>query len=203
MHPVQSSPPHCPQWAAVQVLLDADDVVVVVVEDFVVVVAVVDVLLFEVVLAVLVLLDFEVVDPPVDEELPLSLTVTTPLEGTEMVTEPPDSVAVVDAKVLPWSVTQAEAELGVNPLNERAAEAAELPLLVNTTTMEPSVFLKAPITTSLIVPLVLTRTAPGRMYLDHMAKAQKILEGVTFPSTTSTRWEADCVSPSSKPSQKR
>lgn len=187
VHPVQSSPPHCPQWAAVQVLLDAD-VVVVVVEDFVVVVvAVVDVLLLVVVLVVLVLLDFEVVDPPEDEELPLSLTVTTPFEGTETVTEPPDSVAVVEAKVLPWSVTQADAEVAVNPLNERAAEAAELPLLVRTTTTEPSVLWKAPIITLLIVPLVLTRTAPGRMYLDHMAKAQKILDGVTSPFTTSTR----------------
>lgn len=103
-------------------------------------------------------------------------------------TTPPASEAEVIFTELELSVSHALAADGVNPLKDTAADCAELPELVNTTTTLPSVFLNAPICTLVIVPVVPNLTAPGRMNLLHIAKAHSLPEGVAVaPSSTATR----------------
>src|ERR1700759_1206088 len=52
--------------------------------------------------------------------------------------------------------------------------------------------------------VVATRLAPGRICRDHIAKAQKIADGVAvLPSKVSTKCMPDCVCRTSNPSQKR
>jgi hypothetical protein len=101
--------------------------------------------------------------PPPDEAPVVNLTVTTLWAGMDTATAPPERLAVVVTKLLPWLVSQAEAAPGVKPVNDTEADWADDPLLVKTTTTEPSVFRKAPVTTLVRVPEVPTRTAPGRM----------------------------------------
>lgn len=120
--------------------------------------------------------------------VPVNLTVTTEYEGSDTVAEPPDSVTVVELTECELSVSQAVAAEAVKPLNDTAADWAELPLLVKTTTTLPSVFLNAPIATFEIVPDVPTLTAPGRMKRLHIAKAHSLPEAVAVaPSSTATR----------------
>lgn len=88
---------------------------------------------------------------------PVSFTVTTDRAGMDTVTAPPERLAEVVANVLPWFVSQAEAALGVKPPKDVLADWAEPPLLVKTTTTEPSVFWKAPMMTLEMVPVVATR----------------------------------------------
>lgn len=123
----------------------------------------------------------------------LNFTVTTLFAGIETVTAPPKSVADVLPNLVLWLVTQAAAELGVKPEKLVWADCAAVPLFVKTTTTEPSVFWNAPMTTLVMDPLVATRLAPGRMCLDHMAKAQYGPEvEMVLPSAASSRCDPDC-----------
>lgn len=104
----------------------------------------------------------------------------------------PESPEDVDANVWLLSVTYAAAERGENPVNATLADCVDDPLFVNTTTTEPSVFWNAPIITLDMDPEVATLKAPGRIYLDHMANAQKIPDGVAVClSSASIKWLPD------------
>jgi hypothetical protein len=94
---------------------------------------------------------------PVQSRYLVSLTVTTPLPGTETETLLPDSAALVDANMALLLVTQEEAAPGVKPLKDTRADWLEDPLLVKTTTTEPSVLTKAPVMTLVMEPDVATR----------------------------------------------
>jgi len=178
VQPANPIPPHWAYCAEVQPL--GLEVVVVVAGAEVVVVMVVG---WVVVVAMVVV--------PLPDPL-INFAVTTAWEGMETVRAPPERVAEVETKLPLLLVSQAEAEPAVKPLKESLADWAELPLLVKTTTTLPSVFWKAPMRTLEIDPEVATRKAPGRMYRDHIAKAQKIPEGVAVePLSVSTRWEPD------------
>jgi hypothetical protein len=72
---------------------------------------------------------------------------------------------------------------GVNPLNPILTDCADPPEFVKTTTIEPSVFLNAPIATLDTDPVVCTRYAPGRMKRDHIANAHSRPEGETVEAT--------------------
>lgn len=118
-------------------------------------------------------------------KLHVSFAVTTERAGIEMVTTPPESVAADAETECELSVSHADAAEGLNPLKETLADWAEPPEFVKTTTIEPSVFLKAPIATLEMVPEVPTRRAPGRMNLDHCVKANSLPDGIAFlPSRT-------------------
>ena len=94
-------------------------------------------------------------------------------------------MAAVDATECELSVSQADAVEGLNPLKEILEDWAEPPEFVNTTTIEPSKFLKAPIATLEMVPEVPTRRAPGRTKRDHCVKANNLPDGIAFlPSRT-------------------
>jgi hypothetical protein len=174
VQPVYVNPAHCPHLATVQ-LLPPEDVVVA-----------------AAVVVVVFVVETDVVVPPPLDALPASLTVTTLWAGMDTVTAPPDRLAEVALKLFPWFVSQADAAPGVNPLKETAADWLDVPLLVKTSTIEPSVFWKAPVMTLVIEVEVPTRTAPGRIKRDHMANAQKMPEGVgVTPSRASTRCEPD------------
>jgi hypothetical protein len=67
----------------------------------------------------------------------------------ETVTLPPDRLALVEANVALLLVTQAEAAVGVKSLKASWADWADVPLLVKTTTTEPSVLTNAPVMTLL------------------------------------------------------
>ncbi|KAF3921854.1 hypothetical protein AA313_de0207529 [Arthrobotrys entomopaga] len=52
-------------------------------------------------------------------------------------------------------------------------------------------------------PEVATRTAPGRIYRDHMANAHRMAFGIAVEPSVSTRCAADCCCLFSNPSQNR
>jgi hypothetical protein len=87
----------------------------------------------------------------------VSFTVTTDRAGIDTVAAPPDKLTEVVANVFPWFVSQAEAAPGVKPAKDVLADCVDPPLLVKTTTTEPSVFWKAPMITLEIEPVVATR----------------------------------------------
>lgn len=69
-------------------------------------------------------------------------------------------------------------------------------LLMATTTIEPSAFLKAPTLTLLGEPEVLIRTASGRIKRENMAKAQRVPDACTVDPFNVTRPAAllfDCA----------
>lgn len=182
--PVQlAPPPHCPYKPAqfvptvvVVVAVEADDDVLDLEETEVDSVKLVTLLL---------LLLLDVVPPPA---VPVNLTVTTEYEGSETVTTPPEREAEVELTEFELSVSHALAEAGTKPENDTAADSADAPAFVNTTTTLPSVFSNAPTCTPVIAPAVPSLTAPGRTNRLHMAKAHRRPEAVAVaPSSTATR----------------
>lgn len=148
--------------------MGVDDVVLVL-DDFVVVVVV----------AVVVDVVLEDVEP---ELVPETTKATIAYAGTLAVARPPLMLAESVATELLLSVTYALTEAAASPLTATLTVWAELPALMTWTVTVPSAFLNAAKERPVPEPEVPTRTAPGRTKRDHIANAQRrLLTSMTFP----------------------